>query len=495
MFNKLMNLLNRKEKKECAMSILKRNRKTKIVSTIGPVSENQKTIDELFQAGADVFRLNFSHGTHEEHAERVRMIREAEKKFGRPVTIFADMQGPKLRLGVFANDKIEVSKGHKIILDSDPTPGDEKRVCLPHPEILEVLEVGANVLVDDGNTELVVTAKDPANQWVECEVVAGKWLKTKKGVNLPSVLIKRSIITEKDRKDLVAACKMDLDWIGLSFVQRPEDITEARQIMGDNGKKIIAKIEKPSAVELFDEIVKLTDAVMVARGDLGVEIPPEKVPSVQKRIINVCRAEGKPVIVATQMLDSMIGAPRPTRAEVTDVATAVYDGTDAIMLSGETAFGDYPIEAVTIMDKIAQDAEKNEIYKTVRAADQLPMQPTSSDAIAAAAVKVADNVGAKVIVAHTTSGSTALRIARTRPGTPVLCLTSDKIVARRLQLSFGINAVYVEGLKNFEDIVAKAQELVKEKEMAKAGDTMVISAGYPVGVVGSTNILHTVEVK
>jgi len=475
------------------MSILKRDRKTKIISTIGPVSENQATIDALFQAGADVFRLNFSHGTHEEHAERVRMIREAEKKFDRPVTIFADMQGPKLRLGKFENEKIEVKKGHKIKLDSDPTPGNESRVCLPHPEILEVLEVGANILVDDGNTELVVTQK--GSDWVECEVVAGKWLKDKKGVNLPSVLIKRSIITEKDRKDLVAACGMDIDWIGLSFVQRASDITEARELMGDATQKIIAKIEKPSAVEDFDEIVKLADAVMVARGDLGVEIPPEKVPSVQKRIINVCRAEGKPVIVATQMLDSMIGAPRPTRAEVTDVATAVYDGTDAVMLSGETAFGDYPIEAVTIMDKIAKDAEQNEIYQTVRASDFLPLEPSTSDAIAFAAENVADVIEASVIVVHTTTGATAVRVSRIRPETPILCITPDKIVARRLQLSYGINAVCVEGVKTFDDVVAKANELVKAKDMAKAGDKIVITGGFPVGATGATNILHTHEVK
>ena len=475
------------------MSILKRNRKTKIVSTIGPISENQETIDALFQAGADVFRLNFSHGTHDEHAERVRMIREAEKKFDRPVTIFADMQGPKLRLGVFENEKIEVSKGHKIKLDSDPTAGNESRVCLPHPEIIEVLEVGADILVDDGNTELKVIAK--GDDWVECEVVAGKWLKDKKGVNLPSVLLKKSVITEKDRKDLAAATKMDIDWIGLSFVQRPEDITEAREIIGDAGQQIIAKIEKPSAVENFDEIVKLTDAVMIARGDLGVEIPPEQVPSVQKRIISVCRAEGKPVIVATQMLDSMIGSPRPTRAEVTDVATAVYDGTDAVMLSGETAFGDYPVESVTIMDKIARDAETNEIYQTVRASDMLPLEPSSSDAIAFAAENVAEVVEAKVIVVHTTSGATAARVARVRPDTPILCLTEDKIVARRLQLSYGVNAIHVEGVKSFEDVVAKANELVKAKDMATTGDKVVITGGFPVGAAGSTNILHTMEVK
>lgn len=475
------------------MSILKRDRKTKIVSTIGPVSENQETIDALFQAGADVFRLNFSHGTHDEHAERVRMVREAEKKFNRPVTIFADMQGPKLRLGTFENEKIEVSKGHKIKLDSDATPGNESRVCLPHPEILEVLEVGANILVDDGNTELTVTEK--GDDWVECEVVAGKWLKDKKGVNLPSVLLKKSVITEKDRKDLAAATKMDIDWIGLSFVQRPEDILEAREMIGDAGQKIIAKIEKPSAVEKFDEIVKLTDAVMIARGDLGVEIPPEQVPSVQKRIINVCRAEGKPVIVATQMLDSMIGAPRPTRAEVADVATAVYDGTDAVMLSGETAFGDYPLEAVSIMDKIARDAETNEIYQTVRASDFLPLEQTSSDAIAAAADNVAGVIDADVIVVHTTSGATAVRVSRVRPEANILCLTEDKLVARRLQLSYGINAVQVEGLKTFEDVVAKANDIVKEKDMAKAGDTVVITGGFPVGAAGATNILHTHEVK
>lgn len=475
------------------MQILKRNRKTKIVATIGPVSENQPTIDKLFEAGVDVFRLNFSHGSHDEHRERVRMVREAEKKFGRPVAIFADMQGPKLRLGTFVGGKINVEKGMRLMLDSNPEPGNEKRVHLPHPEIMEVLEVGSEILVDDGNAQLRVVSK--GKDFVEVEVVAGKTLKDKKGVNLPDVLLKRSIITEKDRKDLAAAVTMDIDWISLSFVQRPEDITEAREIMGKTDKQIIAKIEKPSAVELIEGIVALTDAVMIARGDLGVEVPPEKVPNMQKRIIKVCRAAGKPVIVATQMMESMITSPRPTRAEVTDVATAIYDGTDAVMLSGETANGDYPSEAVAMMDKIAQDVEKNEMYREVRENEKLVLEGNSSDAIASAAAKTADVVGAKVIVVHTTSGSTAIRVARQRPTVPVLCMSEDYKVVRRMQMSYGINAVLVDGIKNFDNVIAKASELVKEKDMAKKGDLIVITAGLPIGTIGSTNILHTTEVK
>ncbi|MEZ0261348.1 MAG: pyruvate kinase [Alphaproteobacteria bacterium] len=470
----------------------RRNRKTKIVATLGPASSTPEMVKQLYDTGVDVFRLNFSHGVHEDHEKRIKIIRELEQQCGCPIGVFADLQGPKLRLGTFKNGSIDITKGMRITLDSNPEPGTEQRVCLPHPEVMEVLVEGADVLLDDGKVHLHVTKK--GKDFVETEVVAGKRLSDRKGVNLPNVILKANVITDKDRRDLEAACNMGVDWIALSFVQRPEDVAEARKLV--NGRaKIISKLEKPSAITHLNAIIDLSDAIMVARGDLGVEIPAEKVPAVQKRIIMASRQAGKPVIVATQMLESMINSPRPTRAEASDVATAIYDGTDAVMLSAETASGEYPIEAVSIMHRIAADVEQDELYRKIMDAEHPDPDKTSPDAITAAAVTVAGTISAAAIVNYTTSGSTALRTARERPAVPVLCLTESMSAARRLQLSYGVYPVHTKDVDNFGDMVNKACALALEHQIANKGQRLVITAGVPFGTPGSTNILRVAWVE
>jgi pyruvate kinase len=451
-----------------------------------------ETIRALFEAGVDIFRLNFSHGTHEDHKKRLDIVRMIERESGRPIGVFADLQGPKLRLGVFKDGSIDIEKGMKIRLDLDKTPGDETRINLPHPEIIEVLTVGADVLLDDGKVHLHVTEK--GNDFVVAEVVAGKKLSDRKGVNLPNVLLKASVLTEKDRKDLEAAIAMGVEWIALSFVQRPEDVAEARKLV--NGRaKIIVKLEKPSAIEHLQTLVDMSDAIMLARGDLGVEVPAERVPSIQKHVVRACRLSGRPVIIATQMLESMISAPRPTRAEASDVATAIYDGADAVMLSAETASGEYPLEAVSIMDRIAVDVEQDELYRKIMDAEHPDPEKTSSDAITAAASTVAATVSAAAIVNFTTSGSTALRTARERPTVPVLCLTPNLEVARELQLSYGVHSVHTEDVDTFNDMVEKAMRIALEHAIAKKGQRLVITAGVPFGTPGATNILRVAWVE
>ncbi len=470
----------------------KRNRKTKIVATLGPASSTPEMVRKLFDAGVDIFRLNFSHGVHEDHAKRVEMIRALEKDVGTPIGIFADLQGPKLRLGTFKDGFIDIEKGMRITLDSNPAPGNQQRIFLPHPEIMEVLVEGADILLDDGKVHLHVIKKGA--DFVETEVIAGKRLSDRKGVNLPNVLLKVSVLTEKDRRDLEAALNMGVEWIALSFVQRPDDVAEARRLI--NGRaKIIAKLEKPSAIEHLAQIVDMSDAIMVARGDLGVEIPSEKVPAVQKRIIRACRHAGKPVIVATQMLESMISSPRPTRAEASDVATAIYDAADAVMLSAETASGEYPIEAVSIMDRIAIDVEKDDLYRKIMDAEHPDPDKNSSDAITAAASEVASTISAAAIVNYTTSGSTTLRTARERPSVPILCLTAHLEVARRLQLSYAVHAVHTDDIDNFADMVKKAVRFAQEHGIAASGQRVVITAGVPFGTPGSTNILRVAWVE
>lgn len=474
-----------------AIACCPRARKTKIVATLGPASSTAGTIRALYDAGADVFRLNFSHGNHEDHAKRLQLIRAMEKDCGKPIGVFADLQGPKLRLGVFKDGGVDIVKGQRVTLDSNPAEGDGTRVHLPHPEIIKALQVGSEVLLDDGKVCLRVVEKGADS--VTTEVVAGKRLMDRKGVNLPDVILDVSPLTEKDRRDLVAALDMGVDWIALSFVQRPSDVEEARKLIGDRAK-IIVKLEKPSAIAWVEEIISLADAVMLARGDLGVEIPPEKVPSVQKRVVRVAREQGKPVIIATQMLESMISAPRPTRAEASDVATAIYDGADAVMLSAETASGEYPLEAVAIMDKIAQSVEADELYRKIMDAEHPDPHSTSADAITAAATNVAEVIGAAAIVNYTMSGSTALRTARERPAVPILCLTNREPVARRLQLSYGVYAVMTEDIDNFGDMVKKACELARAHRVAESGQSLVVTAGVPFGTPGNTNILRVAQV-
>lgn len=474
------------------MSLLKYYRKTKIIATLGPTSSTREIISNLFKSGVDVFRLNFSHGTHDDHRKLISIIREIEKEVNRPIGVFADLQGPKLRLGTFKNGEISIKKGMRIILDSNPEPGDERRVYLPHPEILEVIQKGSDILLDDGNVHLRVIKK--GDDFVETEVIAGKKLMDRKGVNLPNVLLKVSSLTEKDRIDLKVALDMGVDWIALSFVQRPEDIEEARALIGTRAK-IITKIEKPSALERLEEIIDISDAVMVARGDLGVEIPSERVPSVQKHIVKLCRKAGKPVIIATQMLESMTSSPRPTRAEASDVATAIYDGTDAVMLSAETASGEYPIEAVTIMDKIAADVEKDSLYRKIMDAEHPDPGETLPEAITSAAFWVAATLSAAAIVNYTTSGSTTLRTARERPSVPILCLTESIKVARQLQLSYGVHSVHTKDVESFGDMVEKACRIALEQNIAQNDQLLVITAGVPFGTPGSTNILRVACVE
>lgn len=469
-----------------------RSRQTKIVATLGPASNDAATIKQLFLAGVDVFRFNFSHGTHADHAARMGIVRALEKELGRPICVLADLQGPKLRLGTFAGGSIHLTPGQKLRLDLNTTPGNTERVGMPHPEIFAALTPDSELLLDDGKVRLRVL--DVGRDFAETEVMVGTKLSDRKGVNVPGVILPLSALTDKDRRDLDAALQMGADWIALSFVQRPDDVAEARKLV--NGRaSIMAKLEKPSAITSLDAIVELADGVMVARGDLGVELPPEDVPGLQKLIVRTARRHGKPVIVATQMLESMITAPTPTRAEASDVATAIYDGADAVMLSAETASGDYPIEAVTIMDRIARKIHTDPIYRTNNRAYHPDLESTAADAITAAARQVADTVGASAIVTYTTSGSTTYRAARERPSVPILALVSNPEVARRLTLCFGVHAVYAPDVKVFAEVVQQAVKIARQDGLAKIGDRLVITAGVPFGTPGSTNVLRIAWVE
>ena len=466
---------------------MRRYRNTKIVATLGPASSTPKRIEELFRAGVDVFRLNFSHGSHRDHAERLRVIRELERATGRPIAIMADLQGPKLRIGSFADGKIELKPGAKFRLDLDRAPGDQKRVCLPHTEIFEAIHKGTDLLLDDGKIRLSVTKC--GDGFAETKVITGGPLSNNKGVNVPNVMLGLSPLSAKDRTDLSFALSIGVDWVALSFVQRPEDVAEARKLIGDQAS-IIVKLEKPQAIDRLEEICELTDGVMVARGDLGVEMPPEKVPMLQKRIIKLCRALGKPVVVATQMLDSMVTSPTPTRAEASDVATAVYDSADAVMLSAESAAGEYPVEAVEMMNRIIREVEGDQNYRQIINASHDEPEPTVSDAITLAARQVAETVNASCIVTYTTSGSTTVRASRERPAVPILCVTSNERTARRLAMAWGVHAVHVEQEQRFSAVVKRALEVAKSEEFGAAGDKIVITAGVPMGTPGSTNVLR-----
>lgn len=470
----------------------RRHRQTKIVATVGPASSDKETLKKLFEAGADVFRLNFSHGSHEDHKARYDILRELEQDSGRPIGILADLQGPKIRIGKFASGEIALREGMALRLDLEEAPGDETRVRLPHPEVLEALEDYSDILLDDGRVQLKVTGKGKG--YVDTQVVAGQKLSDRKGVNLPGVLLKVSPLTEKDRRDLDYALDLGVDWIALSFVQRPEDVAEAKKLIAGRAG-LISKIEKPSAVQKLGQIIDLSDAIMIARGDLGVEMPAEQIPSLQKRIIREVRKVGKPVIVATQMLESMTSSPMPTRAEASDVATAIYDGADAVMLSAETASGQYPVEAVTMMKKIARGVEKDPMYRPIMDAEHPDPDQTAADAITAAAGQVVKTIKASCIVNFTTSGSTALRTARERPPVPILCITEQRSAARRLALSYGVHAVQTEDVKTFDDMVEKATRIAKREGLAAAGERLVITAGVPFGTPGSTNILRIAWVE
>jgi pyruvate kinase len=466
---------------------IRRLRSTKIVATLGPASNTEAMIDALFRTGVDVFRLNFSHGAHEDHARTYEAIRRVEKQHDHPIGIMMDLQGPKLRVGTFAEGKITVGKGHRLRLDLDPTPGDANRVCLPHPEIFAVIQPGTELLVDDGKVRLKV--ETCGKDYAEVTVVVGGTLSNRKGVNVPNAILPISALTDKDKTDLAFGLDLGVDWVAMSFVQRPEDVAEGRKLIGGRAA-LLSKIEKPAAIEQLEQIVELSDGIMVARGDLGVEAPPEEVPILQRRIIHVSRQAGKPVIVATQMLESMIKAPTPTRAEASDVAHAVYESADAVMLSAETAAGDYPLEAVAIMDRIIGRVHHDPLYLASLDSDMPDLLETASDAITAAAKQVAETIHAAAIVTYTSSGSTTLRASRERPPVPILCLTSNLTIARRLALAWGVHTVQTKEISNFTDMVQKACRIAHSQGFAQVGDRLVVTAGVPFGTPGSTNTLR-----
>ena len=466
---------------------MRRHRRAKIVATLGPSSTDEATVRALFETGADVFRLNFSHGTHAEHRARHALVRAVEEEAGRPIGILADLQGPKLRVGTFLRDEVALTEGQRFTLTLGDTPGDEAGAPVPHPEIFAALVPGAEVLLDDGKVRLLVTACGPDH--AETEVVTPGVLSNRKGLNLPGVTLPIDAVTDKDREDLAFALGLGVDWVALSFVQRPEDIKGARRLVPDH-VAIVTKLEKPTALDCLEEIVALSDAIMVARGDLGVELAPEDVPAAQKRIVRAARSAGRPVVIATQMLDSMMSAPAPTRAEASDVATAVYDGADALMLSGESAAGRYPREAVAMMNRIVERVERDPAYRRYVDWQRQDPEATTADAITAAARQVAETLDAAAIVTYTTSGSTALRAARERPRVPILVLTPDQGTARRLALLWGVHCIHSEDATGFTDMVEKACAQALAAGHAAADERIVITAGVPFGTPGTTNALR-----
>lgn len=464
----------------------------KIVATLGPASDDLQTIQALFTAGADVFRLNFSHGTHADHKQRLDTIRAIESDVGRPIGVLLDLQGPKLRVGTFANGPVKLVEGAAFRLDLQrDQPGDITRAPLPHPEIFAALKPGAELLLDDGRLRLRVEKSGP--DFADTVVVNGGMLSDRKGVNVPGVVLPLSALTEKDRADLDYGLTLGIDWIALSFVQRAEDITEIKAIVQGRAG-IVAKLEKPAAIESLDAILAETDAVMVARGDLGVEVPAEQVPAIQKRIVRACRRLGKPVIVATQMLESMVGAPVPTRAEASDVATAIYDGADAVMLSAESASGKYPIESVAMMDAIIRQTEADPYYRDAIDAGHTPPGANTPDAIGWAARSVAGLLDVAAMVAYTSSGASALRMARERPRAPIVGMTPRRSTARRLALVWGVNAVLCHDVMSVDEMTEVAVETVAKLGFAQAGQALVIAAGMPFGTAGTTNLLRIAQV-
>lgn len=466
---------------------MRRLRRAKIVATLGPSSSSPEMVGKLFEAGADVFRINMSHTSHDGLRELVGTIRWIEKRVGRPIGILVDLQGPKLRLGKFANGAVMLEKGATFQLDSDPTPGDATRVHLPHPEILESLEAGHHLLLDDGKVRLVAESSTPTA--TVARVLTGGRMSDRKGVSLPDTFIKTSAMTPKDHADLAAALDIGCEWIALSFVQRPEDVAEAKAII-DGRAAVMTKIEKPQAMGRLGEIIALSDALMVARGDLGVEMPIEKVPGMQKHMTRLCRRAGKPVIVATQMLESMITSPTPTRAETSDVATAIFEGADAVMLSAESAAGSYPVEAVAMMDAIARSVESDTYFRSIIDAQHAVPEATGADAISAAARHIAETLDVSAIVCWTSGGTTGRRAARERPKTPVIALTPNLETSRRLTLTWGVHSVLTSDAYDLDDMVDRACDFARSEGFAQPGDRIIVSAGVPLRQPGATNMLR-----
>ena len=466
---------------------MRQRRSAKILATLGPSSSSMDEIKALFDAGVDAFRFNFSHGSHEDHKVRYDIVRKIEADAGRPISIVMDLQGPKLRVGTFENDKIELKAGKSFRMDLEDKPGTVERVTLPHIEIFRAIDKGTELLLDDGKIRLEV--QKVGKNFAETKVIAGGPLSNRKGVNVPNAVLPLSALTDKDRADLQFGLDLGADWVALSFVQRPEDVAEARRLIAGRAA-IMVKIEKPAAINHLDQIIEMADGVMVARGDLGVEMPPEDVPGLQKRMIRACRDAGKPVVVATQMLESMISAPAPTRAEASDVATAVYDGADAVMLSAETAAGQYPVEAVSMMSRIINKVENGQLYRTYLDAYHAEAERTTADAIMLAASGVASTMRAAAIVTYTTTGSTALRAARERPDRPILGLITRESTARRLAILWGLHPMICDDAKDIDEMVEQACKAALDIDLARPGSSLVITAGMPFGTPGATNLLR-----
>lgn len=467
-----------------------RNRRAKIVATLGPASSSPEMIRKLFDAGVDMFRLNFSHGTHDDHRARYEAIRAVEKEVGTPIAILQDLQGPKIRLGPLEGGKRELATGSTVRFVCAPTSKDSS-LPLPHKEVFDAVMPGNQLLIDDGKVRL--TATGVGGDFIEAKVVAGGVVSDRKGVNLPDTLLALSPITEKDRVDLAFGLELGVDWVAFSFVQRASDLIEAHTLVGGRAG-VMSKIEKPAAMNVIEDIVALSDSIMVARGDLGVEIPPEDVPGAQKDLVRLCRLAGKPVIIATQMLESMIYTPTPTRAEASDVATAIYDGSDAVMLSAESASGQYPVQAVATMDRIIRRTEQHKAYRSIVEALHPQIEPLPQHAIAAAAAEVANSINAACIVAFTSSGTTAYRIARQRSPIPILSLTPSEATARQLAFLWGSTGMVSPEIGSYDEMVTQAALHAKTSGLAKEGDNIVVVAGVPFGKSGSTNNLRIVTI-
>ena len=466
---------------------MRRLRRIKILATLGPASSDSAMIRKLFEAGADVFRINMSHTSHDKMREFVTTIRNIESNYGRPIGVLVDLQGPKLRLGMFADGAIQLNNGETFTLDSSPEPGDGKRVQLPHPEILAALRKGHAMLLDDGKVRLVVEEASPERAITR--VVVGGRMSDRKGVSLPDTDLPVSAMTSKDRADLEAAIEAGADWIALSFVQRPDDVIEAKKLVRGRAA-VMAKIEKPQAIDRLAEIVDVADALMVARGDLGVEMPVERVPGLQKQMTRMAKRAGKPVVVATQMLESMIQSPVPTRAEVSDVSTAVFEGADAVMLSAESAAGKFPVEAVATMNRIGEEVERDPTYRAVINSHRAEPEATAGDAIADAARQIAETLDLSAIICWTFYGSTALRVARERPKSPVVAITPRVETGRKLSLVWGVHCVVAEDAHDLDDMVNRAASIAFRDGLARAGQRVIIVAGVPLGTPGATNMLR-----
>ena len=466
---------------------MRRSRRVKIVATLGPASYAPEMIERLFVAGVDVFRINMSHSSFDLVRKVHSALRNAEAQFGRPIGILCDLQGPKFRIGNIGGERVALAEGTTFRFDQTESDGGPERVFLPHPQIFEAVEVGHTLLLDDGKVRMTVTGKSASI--IDATVLVGGALASRKGISLPDTVLPIGPLTDKDKKDLDFALRLGVDWVALSFVQRPEDVAEVRKLVAGRAA-ILAKIEKPTAIAALDQIVEQSDALMVARGDLGVELPVQAVPGLQKRIVRAARRAGKPVVVATQMLETMVRAPFPTRAEVSDVATAVYDGADALMLSAETASGDHPVASVEMMDRVAAQVETDALYRSIMDAAHGEPGPTAADAITAAAAQVAHSIAAVAIVTYTTSGSTALRAARERPRVPLLCLTPAHTTARRLALVWGAHTLVTDDIASFDEMIATACRAAHGQGLAKPGERIVITAGVPFGTPGTTNVLH-----